>query len=136
MGQNVFQLLLAGIAGVGDLLVDPDQLAQHGFLPYNLRVSPHVGGGGNGGDNVPQSLQAGHLRRHVLLLQTILKVDHVHRLAFIEQLHHALKHDAVLALVKIILCDDLGSRNDRVPVHEHGADHRLLRLYAVGLNPL
>ena len=39
-------------------------------------------------------------------------------------------------LVEIIGRYDLGSRYNRLPVHQHGADYRLLRLHTVRKYPL
>ena len=131
----MLQAVLARVAGIGDLLVDPDQPPEHRLLLDDLGVVLYVGRGRHRGQNLPHKVQAADLRRHVLLLQTILERHQIHRLSLVEQLHHGLEHDPILVLVKIVAGDHLGGGYDSLPVHQHGTDDGLLRLHAVGKDP-
>ena len=51
------------------------------------------------------------------------------------QLRDGIKNDAVLAVVKILPGQDRVQRGDDLVIQDHGADHRLLRLYILGLDP-
>ena len=135
VGQNILQRVLTRVAGVGDLLRGADQLAQHRFLMDDLGVASHIGRGGHHCHNVPDKVQAADLGRHVLLLQAVLKCDQVHRFSLVKQLHHSVEHHAVLVLVKITSHDDFRGGDHRLPVHQHGADNRLLRFNAVRQHP-
>lgn len=105
--QDRIQRLLSRIAGIGDLFVDLDQAAKDRLLVDNGGIGPHIGRRGHRSHDVPDGVQAAYLRRHVLFLQPVLEGHQIHRLAFVEQLHHGLEHDAVLALVKLIGHDGL-----------------------------
>jgi hypothetical protein len=87
--------------------VDFDQAAKDRLFVDNGGIGPHIGRRGHRGHDVPDGVQAAYLRRHVLFLQPVLEGHQIHRLAFVEQLHHGLEHDAVLALVKLIGHDGL-----------------------------
>ena len=98
-------------------------------------IGAHIRGSRNRCQDVADKIQTAHLRWDILFLQPVLKRDQIHRFSLIEQLHHRIKHDPVLTLIKIVRDHDLRCRDDRIPVHQHGTDHRLLRLNAVRQNP-
>ena len=120
--QYVLQGFLSGVTGIGNLLRGLNQPAQHCLLTNNGGIGPYIGRRRHHGHNIPYKIQAANLRRHILFLQTVLEGYQVHGLAFIEQLHHGVEHDAVLLLVKITSGNDFRCSNDRFPVHQHGTD--------------
>ena len=134
--QNVLQTFFPHIAGIGDLLVQPDQFAQGGLFSHNIGIIFDIGRSGHHPQQIPDELQAAHLRRHILLLQLVLQCDQIHRITLVVEFHHSLKQDAILLIVEIVPQDNLRSHHNGLPVHDHGTDHRLLCLHAVGQNPL
>ena len=112
-----------------------DQFSQNSFLTNNIGVRPHIRRRRHCCDDVADKVKTADFRRYILFLQTVLKRDQIDRLALIKKLYHRLKHDTVLRLIKIRSRHDLRGSNDRLPVHQHGADHRLLCLNAVRSHP-
>ena len=94
-----------------------------------------IGGDQRRTQNIPDEFQTADLRRHILGLQAVLQSHQIHRTPCIVQLAHGLEQDPVLLIVEILAADKLGGHHNGLPIHDHGTDHRLLRLHAVGQNP-
>ena len=131
VGKNILGRFLACITGVCDFLNCADQAAKRRFFAHDVCVVAHIGGSVERIQQIPGKFQTGYFRGNILLQQTILQRDQVDRLSFIIQLHHRIKKNAELLLIKIIAGDNFRCGEDGIRIHYHRADDRLLRLRAV-----
>ena len=130
--HDLFQLVLLVIAGAGNLFVGADHFPQQRFLRDNSRIGLDIGGCGHLVDQVQDHRAAVDLRRKILLAKSCLQCHGINGFALLMHLQDRGKEDSVLTGIKVLFLQRLRSDLDRLRVHQHCADHGLLRFYTMG----
>ena len=121
--QDLRHALLAVIAIVFNLLIDLDDLTEQSFVLDDLGIGCHIDRHRHSCDQITDIFQTCHFRRHILFPQLILQGDQIHRLSAIIKFYNGFKQDAILLMIEIILCQNFRCRQDRITIHNHGANN-------------
>ena len=130
--HDLFQLVLLTIAGAGDLFIGSDHFPQQRFLSDDPRIGLDIGRRRNLIDQIQDHRAAVDLRRKILLTESCLQCHRINSFTFLMHLQDRGKEDSVLTGIKVLFLKRLRSDLDRLRVHQHCADHGLLRFYTMG----
>ncbi len=122
------------VAELGDLVADPDELAQDAGLAHDLGVLAHVGRGRHDLDQGVHEGFAADALEHALLFEGRAQCDGVD--LFAEGVHVAdrAEDEAVGVAVEVVFDDELGRDGDGVGADDHRAEERLLGVEVVRLH--
>ncbi len=123
--------LSANIAFIRNLFHETDQFPAHGMIFHNLRIVFYVCRSRHSRQQIPHKLKARDLWRHILFFQLILECHQIHRHPLIVKLNHGVEQNPVLLIVKIFREKHFHRRHNRILIHNHGTDDRLLCFQAV-----
>ena len=129
--QNLVCRFISQIAGVSHFFCQMDQPSKNSLFRYNIGIMPDVGRRRYGCQQIPYIFHIRDLRRNILFSETILQRDQIDFAAFRKELCHRIENNPVLLLIEIIGSQNLRSRLNCRPVHQHGTDHGLFRFFTV-----
>ena len=121
--KNHLCALFLKIAGICHILCCPDQAAEKRFFADDIGIVFYVCRSRNCLDQLTDIFHAADIRRQIFFFQAVLQGNQIDRLSLITELHHRVKNNSVLILIKIITCQNFGCNQNGIPVKKHGTNY-------------